>query len=332
MSKTTRRKLTFNANDEITILFKENPDHQVFTDICSKYGIELKLNAVGILVAKGDKDKTLELEHRFKHLKKPPSSFEDLKQVLEDAVAEETKEDLHNLELEFKDRTGRISHIKPKNEHQREFMNHIIDNKVTIGMGSAGTGKTFLAVAMALKMLEARKVSKIVISRPAVEAGKSIGFLPGSAEEKMEKYVAPILSILEEIIGFEKREKLIEDKKIEILPVGYARGLTLGGAKFGVVTIIDEAQNLEFIEHKLLLTRLGSHPNSRIILCGDQRQSDLHNAKDTLTKIHSILKESPFVASTIFTKEDIVRSEAVKDILGRIEDYEDQQAASKGKK
>ena len=325
MAKTSRRKLTFDAKDEITVLFKSNKDHQVFGDIQKKYNIELKLNAVGILVAKGDKDDTLELERKFKILsasKKIPATLDDLKNILDEKETAEVQIEQTWTELEFKDRNGRISLIKPRNAHQQEFMEKIISSKVIIGMGSAGTGKSFLAVAIALKMLENKKIQKIIISRPAVEAGKSIGFLPGSADEKMSAYLAPLLSILDEIIGRERRDKLIEEGKIEILPMAYARGLTIGN-QFGCVGIFDEAQNMEFMEHKMILTRLGSHPNSKLIFCGDQRQSDLHKGKDTLSTIHNIIKESKFVASVVFDKNDIVRSEAVKDILGRIEDFED---------
>jgi len=321
-SKTTRRKLTFNANDEITLLFKENKEHQIFKDIEAKYNVELKINAVGVLVAKGDKDRTFELEQKFKSLTKSHSTMDDLKAILEETMPVEASDELESKELEFKDRGGRTSLIRPKNQHQSDFLDAIVKNKVILGMGSAGTGKTFLAVAMALKMLEMKKIGKIVISRPAITAGESIGFLPGDKDEKMGPFLAPILSILEEIVGTDRRDKLLLEGKVEILPVGYARGLTVGN-KFGIVFIIDEAQNLEFMQHKLLLTRLGSHPNSKIIMCGDQRQSDLRSAKDTYTKIHKIIKDSPYVSNVVFDKNDIVRSEAVKDILGRIEDYED---------
>lgn len=321
-SKTTRRKLTLESNSSITKLFKENPEHQVFRDIQFKYNVELKINAIGVLVAKGDKDHTLELEVKFKSFPKQPQTLEELKNLLDEEMPIITSEEEPTTELEFKDSRGRTSLIVPKNQHQKEFMDCINSHKVILGMGSAGTGKTFLAVAMAIKMLEMRKIGKIIISRPAITAGESIGFLPGDKDEKMGPFLAPVLSILEEIVGTERREKLLAENKVEILPVGYARGLTVGN-RFGIVFIIDEAQNLEFMQHKLLLTRLGSHPNSKIIMCGDQRQSDLKNSKDTYTKMHKIIKDSPFVQSVVFTKEDVVRSEAVKDILGRIEDYED---------
>lgn len=321
-SKNTRRKLTLESNSSITSLFKDNPDHEVFREIQNKYNVELKINAIGVLVAKGDKNSTLELEIKFKSFPQAPKTIEDLKSLMDNEMPIISPDECHVTDLEFKDSNGRVSLIHPKNEHQKEFMEAMDTHKVILGMGSAGTGKTFLAVAKAIKMLETRKVGKVVISRPAITAGESIGFLPGDKDEKMGPFLAPVLSILEEIVGTERRDKLILENKVEILPVGYARGLTIGN-RFGVIFIIDEAQNLEFMQHKLLLTRLGSHPNSKIIMCGDQRQSDLKNAKDTYTKIHKIIKDSPYVASVVFTKEDVVRSEAVKDILGRIEDYED---------
>ncbi len=191
-------------------------------------------------------------------------------------------------------------------------------------MGSAGTGKSYIAIAVGLKMLELKLVHKMIISRPPLETGQSLGFLPGDVNAKMEMFLIPIYNILAELVGKERRDKYIADGAIEILPIGHMRG-TSWGARDGVYVCVDEVQNMDFIQHKLVLTRIGSHPNSRVVLCGDQRQSDLRNGKDTLSLIHSIIKPSKYVGSTIFNRNDVVRSEAVKDILGLIEDYEDKQ-------
>ena len=148
MAKTTRRKLAFSASDEITVLFKNNPDHEVFKEIQNQYNVELKLNAIGILVAKGDKSRTLDLEHRFKEIRRAKdgdhATLDDLRNALDEKETKQTAVEQKWTEMEFKDRGGRISLIKPKNEHQKEFIEKIIANKVIFGMGSAGTGKTFL--------------------------------------------------------------------------------------------------------------------------------------------------------------------------------------------
>jgi phosphate starvation-inducible PhoH-like protein len=332
MSKTSRRKLTFDTNDEITLLFKDNKEHPIFAEIQNKYHVELKLNAVGVLVAKGDKESTLELETRFKVLissTKPPLTLEHLQTVLDDAspAAAAPAEPEWNT-IEFKNYHGKISRISPKNDHQREFMEQIVEKKVVFGSGASGTGKTMIAVVVALKMLEIGKIKKLFITRPYLPS-ENFGFLPGDIDEKMLPFFLPIYNIIDALIGRERRELYQKNNKIEILPAAFARGITIGGFQ-PEMCIVDESENLTHKQMFLMLSRIGSHPNSKIIFCGDSYQTDLGpRDADSLKRVEMILRGSPYVGFTTFTKEDVVRSVEVQDMVERFEKYEAEQKNKK---
>lgn len=331
-SKTTRRKLTLDSNSIITILFKQDQEHEVFKDITAKYDVELKINAMGLLIAKGDKEKTLELERRVKNPKKVIKTFDDLRIVLSEEVMVENVEDTQDEPVKFdiiplRDYKGNTNVIKPKNEHQKDLIESIMKNKVTLAMGSAGTGKSLISLAVGLKLLESKKIKKIVISKPAVDAGPGIGFLPGGEDEKLGPYTASVMNLIMELIGIEKRDKYIKDGLIEIQNIGYLRGMTLGSQKMGgVFFLLDEAQNVDFHQNKMILSRIGDHPESRIVYAGDQLQSDLKYKKDTLSLIYSIIKDSPYVGSVVFNRDDICRSPTVRDLMERIETYEEEES------
>jgi len=332
-SKTTRRKLTLESNSGITILFKQNPDHEVFINLAAKYDVELKVNAVGILIAKGDKDKTLELEKYIKNSNKVIKTFEDLKSMLSEEVVEDVKEDFEYDSIILRDYRSQINIIKPKNEHQKDLIKSIMNKKVTLAMGSAGTGKSLISLAVGLKLLESKRIKKIVISKPAVDAGPEIGFLPGSEEEKLGPYTASVMNLIAELIGVEKRDKYMKDGLIEVQNIGFLRGMTLGSLKMGgVFFLLDEAQNVDFHQNKMILSRIGDHDESRIVYAGDQLQSDLKYKKDTLSLIYSIIKDSPYVGSVVFNRSDICRSETVRDLMERIEGYEEEENLKKLKK
>ena len=320
-SKTTRRKLTFNSNDEITLLFKENKEHQVFKDIESKYNVELKINAVGILVARGDKDSTFELEQKFKKITKSPLAIDDLQAVMDDVAVADPAEDPSCLSLEFKDKSGKTTTIKPKNDHQRDMIENIINRKIVFGNGASGTGKTMIAVCVALKMLEKGMIKKLWITRPNLPS-ESFGFLPGGIDEKMLPFFLPIYNIIDGLVGKERREDYIEKGKIEILPVAFARGMNIGSMQ-PEICIVDESENLTLKQMFLMLSRIGSHKNSKIIFCGDAYQSDLgHKDENSLSKVEKILRGSQSVGFINFDKHDVVRSAEVQEIVERFEKYE----------
>ena len=165
--------------------------------------------------------------------------------------------------------------IRPRSEGQRRYVKAIRDNDVVIGIGPAGTGKTYLAVALALDALYKKRVRRIVLARPAVEAGESLGFLPGDLQEKVDPYLRPLYDALEDMIPSDRVRKALEDLTIEIAPLAYMRGRTLSDA----FVILDEAQNSTTAQMKMFLTRLGM--NSQVVITGDKTQIDLQRKEDS---------------------------------------------------
>lgn len=205
--------------------------------------------------------------------------------------------------------------IRAKNFGQKQYLNAVKKNAVTFGVGPAGTGKTFLAVVMAVQALKKGQVSRIILTRPAVEAGESLGFLPGDLKEKVDPYLRPIYDALYSIYGREHTERLIERNVIEIAPLAYMRGRTLEEA----FVILDEAQNTTIAQMKMFLTRLGF--GSKMIVNGDVTQIDLpHNArsglKDAMTKLRSV----DDIAMITFDADDVVRHPVVSAIINAYAD------------
>jgi phosphate starvation-inducible PhoH-like protein len=204
--------------------------------------------------------------------------------------------------------------VKPKTLGQLEFFRKSQTNEIVFVIGPAGTGKTYLAVAIALASLKAKKVNRILLSRPAVEAGESLGFLPGDLSEKVNPYLKPLFDALEDMVPAEKLRTYFERNIIEIIPLAYMRGRTLNNA----FLILDEAQNATALQMKMFLTRLGV--NSKAIITGDITQIDLP-AKQTsgLVQIQDILKNVEGVAFVYLGKKDVVRHRLVKDIISAYE-------------
>jgi phosphate starvation-inducible protein PhoH and related proteins len=206
--------------------------------------------------------------------------------------------------------------IKPKTATQIEYTKKVKDNDIVFAIGPAGTGKTYLAVAFAISALKNKQINKIVLSRPAVEAGESLGFLPGDLSEKIDPYLKPLYDALEDMIPLEKLKLYIEKKVIEIVPLAYMRGRTLNNS----FVILDEAQNATNVQMKMFLTRLG--PNSKAIITGDITQIDLQGKEHSgLVQIQNILKNIPDIEFVYFTKNDVVRHKLVKDIIDAYERY-----------
>ena len=204
--------------------------------------------------------------------------------------------------------------IRPKSKSQREYINGIFNNDLTFGIGSAGTGKTYLAVASAVYFLEKDLVKKIFLARPAIEAGEKLGFLPGDLSEKVNPYLQPIYDALYEIIGFERVNKLIEKKVIEIAPLAYMRGRTLNDA----FIILDEGQNTTIAQMEMFLTRIGY--GSKTVVTGDTSQVDL--PRDITSGLKDCLEFIPKVKGSFVTKfkaSDVMRHKIVKDIIKEYE-------------
>ena len=200
--------------------------------------------------------------------------------------------------------------IKVKNINQFKYMEIISNSTVTFGIGAAGTGKTFLAVASAVKLYAENKIRKIVLTRPAVEAGERLGYLPGDLSQKIDPYLVPLFDALEHFFGNEKLGYLIEKRNIEIVPLAYMRGRTLDNA----CIILDEAQNATSNQIKMFLTRLGE--NSKIIITGDETQIDLYKKDYSgLRKTRKKLSNIDEISVMEFQNSDIVRNPIVSKIL-----------------
>lgn len=207
--------------------------------------------------------------------------------------------------------------IKAKTLGQKEYVDNIKKNDITICIGPAGTGKTYLAVAMAAKSFNKEEVSRIILTRPAVEAGESLGFLPGDLKEKVDPYLRPLYDALFDIFGAEKFSRLMDKGAIEVAPLAYMRGRTLDNA----FIILDEAQNTTTEQMKMFLTRLGY--GSKAVVTGDVTQIDLpSNKKSGLIIASEILKNVSGIGISLLNEKDVVRHELVQRIIKAYEKYE----------
>lgn len=217
--------------------------------------------------------------------------------------------------------------IRAKTPGQREYVRQVRKNDIVFAVGPAGTGKTYMAVAFAVGALKNSEITKIVLTRPAVEAGESLGFLPGDLKEKIDPYLRPLYDALDDMIPAEKLRGYLEKRIIEIAPLAYMRGRTLNNA----FVILDEAQNASAMQMKMFLTRLG--PNSRAIITGDVTQVDLPNRMNSgLVQIPEVLKGIEGIAFVYFDRNDVVRHRLVKDIIDAYDKYHNgvQQASQPG--
>ncbi|MBQ5390466.1 MAG: PhoH family protein, partial [Clostridia bacterium] len=206
--------------------------------------------------------------------------------------------------------TSKGKPVKPKTIGQKNYCENIKKNTITIGVGPAGTGKTYLAVAMAVTAFRANQVNRIILTRPAVEAGEKLGFLPGDLQQKVDPYLRPLYDALFDMLGAETYQKLVERGSIEVAPLAYMRGRTLDDS----FIILDEAQNTTSEQMKMFLTRLGF--NSKMVITGDITQIDLPDGKRSgLKDAIRILKNVDDIAIFRFTEKDVVRHRLVQDII-----------------
>lgn len=226
------------------------------------------------------------------------------------------KEDLANLDGDCICITSRGKPIKAKTVGQKRYAQSIRENTVIFGIGPAGTGKTFLAVAMAVNALRSKSVSRIILTRPAVEAGEKLGFLPGDLQNKIDPYLRPLYDALFEMVGAEGYARYVEKGAIEVAPLAYMRGRTLDDS----FIILDEAQNTTPEQMKMFLTRLGF--GSKMVVTGDVTQIDLPDGKRSgLIEASKILKDIEGVCVSTLTGKDIVRHALVQRIITAYEKY-----------
>ncbi len=210
----------------------------------------------------------------------------------------------------------RKGEILPRSQNQMRYVQNILNHDVNFGIGPAGTGKTFLAVACAVSALEQEKIRRILLVRPAVEAGERLGFLPGDITQKIDPYLRPLYDALYEMLGFERVAKLLERQVIEIASLAYMRGRTLNDA----FIILDEGQNTTIEQMKMFLTRLGF--SSTAVITGDITQIDLKGRPSGLKQVIKMLQGIPNISFTFFQSSDVVRHPVVQQIIEAYEKYE----------
>ncbi|MGN0621625.1 MAG: PhoH family protein [Porcipelethomonas sp.] len=210
--------------------------------------------------------------------------------------------------------SGKI--VRPRTVGQKKYIDAIKSNTIVLGVGPAGTGKTYLAVAMAAKAFKAHEISKIILTRPAVEAGEKLGFLPGDLQDKVDPYLRPLYDALFDMFGAENFSKYMEKGIIEVAPLAYMRGRTLEGA----FIILDEAQNTTSEQIKMFLTRLGN--DSKMVITGDITQIDLPDSKSSgLIEAMKVLRNVDDICIHKFNEKDVVRHKLVQDIVKAYEKY-----------
>ncbi len=277
------------------------------------------------LLVKGDK---LAVNSRQSIPGKSITTIQRLLELSKDEAlsASEIDEVLHHSEQGDLEKFERYAiklkkkYIKPKTGLQCDYLQNIGKRIINFGIGPAGTGKTYLAVAMAVQALENEDVSRLILTRPAVEAGEKLGFLPGDLSQKVDPYLRPVYDALYEMLGFEKVEKLISRHVIEVAPLAYMRGRTLNNA----FVILDEAQNATPVQMKMFLTRIGF--GSRAVVTGDITQTDLPDNRDSgLQHSLKILEKIDGIGIIHFTSEDVVRHPLVQNIVEAYNRFEARQ-------
>ena len=288
--------------------------------ISKKFDVSIKNNEEGLSII-GDEKMVLLCKKTIEFLLKDnPSENLDRQKVsyIIEKVKSENKEILNDWLDYVICLNSKLKPIKPKTLGQKKYISAIEENIITFGIGPAGTGKTFLAIAMAAKALKNNSVSKIILTRPAVEAGENLGFLPGDLQEKIDPYLRPLYDALYSILGYDNFLKLKEKGIIEVAPLAYMRGRTLDDA----FIILDEAQNATNEQMKMFLTRIGFE--SKAVITGDITQIDLGRRKNSgLVSVSKILNNIKGINFNYFDSSDVVRHSIVMKIIEAYTRYED---------
>ncbi len=273
-------------------------------------------NSVKVVGEEADVEKTLNALNALETLaKKDVIKPQQLTTVIDCAKSGE-KFDISDL-LSTIAVTARGKIIRAKSFGQKKYVDAIKKNSIVFGVGPAGTGKTYLAVALAVTSMKNHEVDRIILTRPAVEAGEKLGFLPGDLSEKVDPYLRPLFDALQEMMGEDNYLRHIESGKIEIAPLAYMRGRTLSNS----FIILDEAQNTTKEQMKMFLTRMGE--NSHIVVTGDVTQIDLpHNVESGMKNALEVLKDVEGIKIVKLTSKDVVRHELVTRIINAYEKYE----------
>jgi phosphate starvation-inducible PhoH-like protein len=281
--------------------------------------INLHSDSVGIEGSSENVHRTEQVFLDFEHLRKAGHTFHngDLGSMLRVMVADRSAT-LRGLAEAGKQRSQGVKRmVQPKSVNQKKYLEMICSHDMVFGVGPAGTGKTYLAVAMAVSALVNKQVSRIVLARPAVEAGERLGFLPGTLQEKVDPYLRPLYDALYDLLDQEKVDRFLEKNVIEIAPIAFMRGRTLNDA----FIIMDEAQNTTSEQMKMFVTRLGN--NAKAVITGDVTQIDLPHKRSGLLEAMDILKGVQGIGFTMFEEVDVVRHQLVQRIIRAYDDHKE---------
>ena len=314
----------------LTLLPNENPR---LANLCGPFDQHLKQLEERLAVEIGHRSNLFSISGETKNVQTATRIIENLYSVTR---KEELTKELIHLHLQSSEIDSinngegekpadvviqtRRSIIKPRGKNQEKYIRDVLKNDLTFGIGPAGTGKTYLAVACAVEALDSEKVQRLILVRPAVEAGERLGFLPGDLSQKIDPYLRPMYDSLYEMMGFDRVNKLIEKMIIEVAPLAYMRGRTLNDA----FVILDEAQNTTKDQMKMFLTRIGF--GSKAVVTGDVTQIDLPNPRMSgLRNAIEVLSDVEKIKFNHFKSVDVVRHPLVKHIVEAYDDYDKSQ-------
>jgi phosphate starvation-inducible PhoH-like protein len=311
-------------SSKTTLHFTLTPvDSQRLLNLCGEYNKNLKTIEKHLGITINNRGHDFTIIGSKDAVKQAQQIVEQLYQATANQAFLESKDihlALYNIETNEKETSMHTAYgsIKPRSKNQQLYIDNITTHDISFGIGPAGTGKTYLAVACAIAALEKDEVRRIVLVRPAVEAGERLGFLPGDLAQKVDPYLRPLYDALYEMLGFERVNQFLTKNIIEIAPLAYMRGRTLNDA----FIILDESQNTTPKQMKMFLTRIGF--NSKAIITGDVTQIDLAQAKPSgLLQVMEILKDIQGISFTSFKPKDIVRHALVQKIVEAYEKYSD---------
>ncbi|GBG56369.1 phosphate starvation protein PhoH [Sporomusaceae bacterium FL31] len=310
MQQETENRVLFANSQEALAILGRNDEH--LNIVCSAFSAKVICRGEELVIS-GLPDEVVKLTKLFTELlflyrQGNPVTAHDIRYSIR-LLQEGYGEDIHKMFGETVLVTARGRHIKPKTLGQREYLEAIRNNYITLGIGPAGTGKTYLAVAMAVFSLKKKEVERIILTRPAVEAGEKLGFLPGDLQEKVDPYLRPLYDALYDILGADTVQKYMAKNIIEVAPLAYMRGRTLDDA----FIILDEAQNTTPPQMKMFLTRFGF--GSKMVVTGDLSQTDLApGVLSGLRQAQQILIGVPGIECITLSANDVIRHE----IVGRI--------------
>ena len=309
----TEKHIVLEDIDPVIFYGANNVHLQMIKALYPKLRIVARGNVVKVL---GDEEQMCAFEENIESLRKHVVKFNSLKEedILDIVRGNRTKDELPEGVLVYS-MSGRP--IKPRTENQQQLVDAFFNNDMTFAVGPAGTGKTYLSIALAVKALKEKTIKKIILSRPAVEAGEKLGFLPGDMKDKIDPYLQPLYDALEDMLPQAKLQEMMEKHVIQIAPLAFMRGRTLSDA----VVILDEAQNTTCAQIRMFLTRMGW--NTKMIITGDMTQIDLpREQKSGLKEALGILTGIEGIGVVELTRKDIVRHKLVTRIVNAYEKYD----------